>query len=172
MQDNGLPDPPGQCARRLAGFGIRPTAQRVRIAALLLAAPQHLSAEQILAALRASGARVSKATVYNTLNLFAGRGVIRQLTVDGARTWFRLECRAALPFPGHGHRGPDGRARPRGRIRAPARAAPRHRNGRHRPRDPGSKNLLKARRFLVQSGPRDFHAPGRRLSSVGRAHHS
>ena len=88
MQDKGLPDPPGQCARRLAGFGIRPTAQRVRIAALLLATPQHLSAEQILATLRASGARVSKATVYNTLNLFAERGVIRQLTVDGARTWF------------------------------------------------------------------------------------
>ena len=88
MQDNGLPDPPGQCARRLAGLGIRPTAQRVRIAALLLAAPQHLSAEQILATLRAAGARVSKATVYNTLNLFAERGVIRQLSVDGARTWF------------------------------------------------------------------------------------
>src|SRR5580698_1701570 len=88
MQDNGLPDPPGQSARRLAGFGIRPTAQRVRIAALLLASPQHLSAEQILATLRAAGARVSKATVYNTLNLFAERGVIRQLSVDGARTWF------------------------------------------------------------------------------------
>jgi Fur family iron response transcriptional regulator len=88
MQDNGLADPPGQCARRLAGFGIRPTAQRVRIAALLLASPQHLSAEQILATLRAAGARVSKATVYNTLNLFAERGVIRQLSVDGARTWF------------------------------------------------------------------------------------
>ena len=39
MQDNGLPDPPGQCARRLVGFGIRPTAQRVRIASLLLASP-------------------------------------------------------------------------------------------------------------------------------------
>ncbi len=39
MQENGLSDPPGQCARRLAGFGIRPTAQRVRIAALLLASP-------------------------------------------------------------------------------------------------------------------------------------
>jgi Fur family iron response transcriptional regulator len=88
MQENGLSDPPGQCARRLAGLGIRPTAQRVRIATLLLASPQHLSAEQILATLRASGARVSKATVYNTLNLFAAHGVIRQLSVDGARTWF------------------------------------------------------------------------------------
>jgi Fur family iron response transcriptional regulator len=60
----------------------------VRIAALLLCAPQHLSAEQILASLRAAGARVSKATVYNTLNLFAAHGLIRQLSVDGSRAWF------------------------------------------------------------------------------------
>jgi Fur family transcriptional regulator, iron response regulator len=68
-----------RCEGRLSECGIRPTAQRVRIAALLLSAPQHLSAEQILAQLRASGARVSKATVYNTLNLFAAHGLIRQL---------------------------------------------------------------------------------------------
>ena len=74
--------------RRLAECGIRPTAQRVRIATVLLSAPQHLSAEQILAQLRAAGARVSKATVYNTLNLFAAHGLIRQLSVDGSRAWF------------------------------------------------------------------------------------
>jgi Fur family transcriptional regulator, iron response regulator len=79
---------PGRCERRLSGCGIRPTAQRVRIASLLLSAPQHLSAEQILANLRTSGARVSKATVYNTLNLFASHGLIRQLSVDGSRAWF------------------------------------------------------------------------------------
>ena len=78
----------GRCEGRLSGCGIRPTAQRVRIASLLLSAPQHLSAEQILANLRSSGARVSKATVYNTLNLFASRGLIRQLSVDGSRAWF------------------------------------------------------------------------------------
>ncbi|HTT03291.1 MAG TPA: Fur family transcriptional regulator [Steroidobacteraceae bacterium] len=83
-----VPDVPAECARRLSEFGIRPTAQRLQIAALLLAAPQHLSAEQILANLRSAGARVSKATVYNTLNLFAERGLIRQLSVDGARAWF------------------------------------------------------------------------------------
>src|ERR1700756_1424756 len=85
--------PPGAagangCERRLTECGIRPTAQRVRIAALLLSEPQHLSAEQILASLRETGARVSKATVYNTLNLFASRGLIRQLSVDGSRAWF------------------------------------------------------------------------------------
>jgi Fur family iron response transcriptional regulator len=76
------------CEQRLTDCGIRPTAQRVRIASLLLSAPQHLSAEQILASLRAAGARVSKATVYNTLNLFAGHGLIRQLSVDNSRAWF------------------------------------------------------------------------------------
>jgi Fur family iron response transcriptional regulator len=74
--------------RRLTDCGIRATAQRVRIASLLLSSPQHLSAEQILASLRTAGARVSKATVYNTLNLFAGHGLIRQLSVDGSRAWF------------------------------------------------------------------------------------
>jgi Fur family iron response transcriptional regulator len=77
-----------RCEERLSDCGIRPTAQRVRIAGLLLSAPQHLSAEQILASLRAAGARVSKATVYNTLNLFAAHGLIRQLSVDGSRAWF------------------------------------------------------------------------------------
>src|SRR6516165_49722 len=77
-----------KCEERLVACGIRPTPQRVRIAALLLAAPQHLSAEQILATMRATGARVSKATVYNTLNLFAAHGLIKQLSIDGSRAWF------------------------------------------------------------------------------------
>jgi Fur family iron response transcriptional regulator len=77
-----------QLARRLTECDIRATGQRLRIARLLLKAPQHLSAEQIAEALRRDGERVSKATVYNTLNLFAGRGLIRQLSIDGARAWF------------------------------------------------------------------------------------
>ena len=86
------------CQKRMADCGIRPTAQRVRIATLLLCEPQHLSAEQILASLRASGARVSKATVYNTLNLFASRGLIRQLSVDGTRAWFDSNVDAHYHF--------------------------------------------------------------------------
>jgi len=77
-----------KAAVRLAACGIRVTDQRLQIASLLLGAPQHLSAEQITEALRRGGARVSKATVYNTLNLFAAHGLIRQLTVDGNRAWF------------------------------------------------------------------------------------
>jgi Fur family transcriptional regulator, iron response regulator len=88
----------GSCEQRLSDCGIRPTAQRVRIATLLLSAPQHLSAEQILASLRAAGARVSKATVYNTLNVFAARGLIRQLSVDGSRAWFDSNVDAHYHF--------------------------------------------------------------------------
>jgi len=32
--------------------------------------------------------RVSKATIYNTLNLFAASGLIRQLSVGNDRCWF------------------------------------------------------------------------------------
>ena len=88
----------GHCQRRMANCGIRPTAQRMRIATLLLCEPQHLSAEQILATLRSSGARVSKATVYNTLNLFASHGLIRQLSVDGSRAWFDSNVDAHYHF--------------------------------------------------------------------------
>ena len=100
MDSQGLTGDPiaSHTERRLADCGIRPTGQRVRIAALLLSAPQHLSAEQILDSLRASGARVSKATVYNTLNLFAERGLIRQLSVDGSRAWFDSNVDAHYHF--------------------------------------------------------------------------
>jgi Fur family iron response transcriptional regulator len=78
----------GDIPARLQACGIRATAQRMRIAELLLGAPQHLSAEQITEALQGRGVEVSKATVYNTLNLFAARGLIRQLAVDDTRSWF------------------------------------------------------------------------------------
>lgn len=77
-----------RAATRLADCGIRVTDQRLQIASILLSAPAHLTAEQIADALRHGGAQVSKATVYNTLNLFAARGLIRQLNVDGNRAWF------------------------------------------------------------------------------------
>lgn len=87
-----------KCEERLAACGIRPTAQRVRIASLLLSAPQHLSADQVFANLRAGGARVSKATVYNTLNLFAAHGLIRQLSVDCGHVWFDSNVDAHYHF--------------------------------------------------------------------------
>ena len=68
---------PDSLSARLQACGVRPTAQRLRVAAMLLTRPQHMTAEQLAAALRSDGCRISKATVYNTLNLFAAQGVIR-----------------------------------------------------------------------------------------------
>jgi Fur family iron response transcriptional regulator len=71
--------------RTLEVHGVRPTAQRIRMAEVMLAAPCHMTAEQVLAALRRSAARVSKATVYNTLKLFVERGLVRQIHLDPDR---------------------------------------------------------------------------------------
>jgi Fur family iron response transcriptional regulator len=65
--------------------GIRPTSQRLKVAEILLTTPRHLTAEQILATLRASSGHVSKATVYNTLNLFVGQGLAREIHADPER---------------------------------------------------------------------------------------
>ena len=67
---------------------IAPTPQRLQVAAIMLEKPQHLSAEQIIQRLRAEGSTVSKATVYNTLNLFAEKGLVRELTVDPERCYY------------------------------------------------------------------------------------
>src|SRR5687768_10722320 len=51
-----------------------------------MSAPAHLTAEQILAAVREGGRRVSKATVYNTLKALAGSGLVRQIHLDPERS--------------------------------------------------------------------------------------
>jgi Fur family iron response transcriptional regulator len=68
--------------------GILPTPQRLEVADILLKKPQHMSADQIIESLRGAGSGVSKATVYNTLNLFAERGVVREVMVDPVRKFY------------------------------------------------------------------------------------
>jgi Fur family transcriptional regulator, iron response regulator len=69
----------------LETHGIRPTQQRVRVAQVLLASPVHMTADQLLGALKQSPSRVSKATVYNTLKLFVDHGLARQIHLDPDR---------------------------------------------------------------------------------------
>ncbi len=69
-------------------FGILPTPQRIEVAQILLEKPQHLSADQIIDQLRSAGSTVSKATVYNTLNLFSERGLVREVMVDPVRKFY------------------------------------------------------------------------------------
>jgi Fur family iron response transcriptional regulator len=77
-----------EAAQLLVGRGVLPTTQRIDIAQMILCRPQHLSAEQIIGAIRASGLRISKATVYNTLNLFRARGLLRTVDVDPTRQFY------------------------------------------------------------------------------------
>jgi Fur family iron response transcriptional regulator len=77
-----------QVIERLRGHGITPTQQRVEIAQLLFERHQHLSADQVLARVNARDASVSKATVYNTLGLFAEKGLVREVIVDPARVFY------------------------------------------------------------------------------------
>lgn len=73
---------------RLKNHGVMPTAQRLEVAEVLFRRPQHLSAEQIIEQLRRDGSKVSKATVYNTLNLFGEKGLVRELNVDPSRKYY------------------------------------------------------------------------------------
>jgi Fur family transcriptional regulator, iron response regulator len=72
--------------RLLVDHRVKPTQQRITVAEVLLAMPTHLSAEQIIAALRRTGERISKATVYNTLKALVDSGLVRQIHLDPDRS--------------------------------------------------------------------------------------
>jgi len=67
---------------------ISPTRQRVEIAEFIFKQPQHLSAEAILDGVTAVGNRVSRATVYNTMGLFAREGVVNEVLIDRERVFY------------------------------------------------------------------------------------
>ncbi len=65
-----------------------PTPQRLDVGEIVLSRPQHASADQILAGIRAMGSKISKATVYNTLHLFCEHGLLRTVNVDPTRQFY------------------------------------------------------------------------------------
>ncbi|GAA6181169.1 MULTISPECIES: iron response transcriptional regulator IrrA [unclassified Shimia] len=74
----------------LASGGLRPTRQRVALAALLVGDGQdrHVTAESLFASVQTAGESVSLATVYNTLRAFCDAGLMQEITVDGAKSYF------------------------------------------------------------------------------------
>ena len=74
----------------LVEAGLRPTRQHVSLAALLVGDGQnrHVTAESLYEASRASDEKVSLATVYNTLRAFCDVGLIREVMVDGSKSYF------------------------------------------------------------------------------------
>jgi len=74
---------------RLRAAGLRPTRQRVALGRLLFAGGhRHVTAESLHQEASRAGAPLSLATVYNTLHQFTGAGLLRQVIVDGAKTYF------------------------------------------------------------------------------------
>lgn len=76
-------------AVRLRTARLRPTRQRLALAALLFKEKdRHVTAEALHGEAVAVGESVSLATVYNTLHQFTEAGLLRQVVVDGSRTYF------------------------------------------------------------------------------------
>lgn len=77
-------------AEWLARGGLRPTRQRLALAALLVGDGQnrHVTAESLFALSASAAEKVSLATVYNTLRAFWSAGLINEVVVDGARSYF------------------------------------------------------------------------------------
>ena len=67
---------------------INPTHQRIEIASALFSRGEHLSADRILAIVNDRHSETSKATVYNTLNLFLEKKLIREVIVDPNKVFY------------------------------------------------------------------------------------
>lgn len=74
----------------LSTAGLRPTRQRLALAELLVGdgKHRHVTAESLFESAKTGGATVSLATVYNTLRAFCEAGLLREVTVDGSRSYF------------------------------------------------------------------------------------
>jgi Fur family transcriptional regulator, iron response regulator len=67
---------------------INPTHQRIEIAYALFSRGEHLSADQVLAVVNGRHSETSKATVYNTLNLFLQKRLVREVIVDPNKVFY------------------------------------------------------------------------------------
>jgi len=83
--------------QKITSSGLHPSFQRVRILEHLYSHEGHFTAEEIYEALIAEIPTLSKATVYNTLNTFAGVGLVRVLSLD------EHEQRFDVTVHTHGH---------------------------------------------------------------------
>lgn len=76
---------------RLTAARLRPTRQRVLLGSLLWKeanACRHVSAEMLHNEAKHAGIQVSLATVYNTLHQFTEAGLLREVSVDGSKSYF------------------------------------------------------------------------------------
>ncbi len=72
----------------LLSHGIQPSAQRVAVASYVLETEDHPSADQVWAKVRNRFPMISRATVYNTLNLFVEKQLLRELILAEGKVVF------------------------------------------------------------------------------------
>ena len=73
----------------LRDVGLRPTRQRMALGWILFAkGDRHITAEMLYEEASKAKVNVSLATVYNTLHQFTDVGLLRQVAVDGSKTYF------------------------------------------------------------------------------------
>jgi Fur family iron response transcriptional regulator len=114
----------GPAAVRLRAHGLRPTRQRVALSGLLFNGPdRHVTAEMLHEEARGRGFDLSLATVYNTLHQFTDSGLLRQVVVDGDKTYFDTNVSEHFHFFHEGDRRlvdiPVGKVRVEGLPGAP-----------------------------------------------------
>jgi Fe2+ or Zn2+ uptake regulation protein len=74
--------------QQLEEHGIQPSAQRMAIADYVLRTHEHPSADQVWEVVRARVPMVSRATVYNTLNLLVQKRLLRELILAEGKVVF------------------------------------------------------------------------------------
>lgn len=74
--------------RILQEHGIQPSAQRVAVARYVLHTESHPSADEVWQRVKADFPQISRATVYNTLNLFVEKGLLRAFAITEGRVVF------------------------------------------------------------------------------------
>jgi Fur family transcriptional regulator, iron response regulator len=86
----GIPELFGEpgIAERLRDAGIPLTLKRLAIAHVMLAAPAHLTADEVLSRARRVMPEISRATVYNTLKTLKEKGLLREIIANAEHVVF------------------------------------------------------------------------------------
>lgn len=83
---------------RLRAHGIQPSAQRVAVARYVLETDEHPSADRVLSRVREGFPMLSRATIYNTLNLFVKKGLLKELVLAEGKVVFDPKVEAHHHF--------------------------------------------------------------------------
>ncbi len=77
------------CLGLLRQAGLRPTRQRLILGEFLFSkGGRHVTADMIYNEAAAANMSISRATVYNTLHQFTEAGLLRQIGIDGSKSFF------------------------------------------------------------------------------------